>query len=163
MGCKHRGRYGVRQGKHGTNLGAEDQAFPFYRETGSLISLSMVLAPTPTLLQLERKQEGKGISYLSLQLLLFFECLCPNVKGPKAVPKAGGAGASLHATSQGGQHISWGFGGHLVNSQKTSVPRRHSTWWSLKSKSGPTGGASKAGAQQLPRTLSTWSLGWAPE
>lgn len=94
MGRKHRGRYGVRQGKHGTNLGAEDQDFPFYRETGSLISLSIVLAPIPTLLQLKRRQEGKGISYLSLQLLLFFERLWPNVKGPKAVPKAGGAGAS---------------------------------------------------------------------
>lgn len=94
MGCKHRGRYGVGQGRHYTNLGAEDQALPLYRDADSLTSLSMVLVPTPTLLQLEKTQEGKGINYISLQLLLCFECLWPNVRGPKAVPKAGGAGAA---------------------------------------------------------------------
>lgn len=86
-------RYGVIQGRLCTHLGAEDQAFPLYRYTGSLTSPSMALLPTPTLLQLERRQEGNYLSP-SLQLLLFFKCVWPNVRGPKAVPKVDGVGAA---------------------------------------------------------------------
>ena len=66
----------------------------FTEALGSLTCLSMVPVPTPTLLQLERRHEGKGTNYISLQMLLFREPLWPNVRGPKAVPKAGGVRAS---------------------------------------------------------------------
>ena len=42
------------------------------------------------------------------------------------------------------------------------MPNLHPTW-SLKFKAGPTGQASKAGAQKLPRALFARGLGWALE
>lgn len=64
-------------------------------------------------------RKGGDINYVSLQLLLLFDCLWSNVRGPKAVPKAGGGGAVVtHCFPVWAAHQwSWGLGGDLVNSQ----------------------------------------------
>ena len=61
------------KGRLCTHLGAEDQAFPLYRYTGSLPSLPMVCLPTP--ISWSQKEGRKEIIFL--QLLLFFECFWP--------------------------------------------------------------------------------------
>lgn len=79
--------------------------------------------PTPTLPQPERRQGGKGFNFISFQLLLFFEYHWPDVRGPKAVPKAGGVGSMMTRCFPGWavHQRSWGLHGDLVNSQNAPV------------------------------------------
>lgn len=88
--CKHRVQQGALRGGAAPARGLRVNSSLF---TDTWLR-SVVLVPTRTLLQLESRVEGKDIKYLSFQLLLFCECLWPSVRGPTAVPKAGGIGAS---------------------------------------------------------------------
>lgn len=91
-GHKYRHRYGVTQWGSTPAQGAEGQGFFLDKYTDSLTSISVVLESTVTFLLLERRPEGNDINSLS-SCSWFFDCLQPNVGGPRAVPKAGGGTA----------------------------------------------------------------------